>query len=66
MLEEDKNNENIEVTTIKVNNITKDKVRINIEIEQKDEDIVHLEDIVKKMDNIDGIFSKGWTKTKEN
>lgn len=66
MLEEDKNSENIEVTTIKVNNITEDKVRINIEIEQKDEDIMRLEDIVKKMDSIDGIFSKGWTKTKEN
>ena len=42
------------------------KVRINIEIEQKDENIKVLEKIISSMDNISGILSKGWTKTDEN
>ncbi len=66
ILKEIGKHEDISVNTIKVNNITEDKVRINIEIEQKDEDIKVLEKIISSMDNISGILSKGWTKTDEN
>lgn len=60
------NSEDINIDEIKINNITEDKVRINIEINLKDENIMFLESIINSISDIQGVFSKGWTKTNDN
>ena len=66
VIEEIEKHEDISINTIKVNNITEDKVRINIEIVQKNENIKILETIILSLKNVPGILSKGWTRTDEN
>ncbi len=60
------NSEDISIDEIKINNITEDKVRINIEINLKDENIMFLESIINSISDIQGVLSKGWTKTNDN
>ncbi len=57
--------EDISIRTKKINDITEDKVRLILEINQEKENIENVEKIVKCVENSKEVFSKGYTKKEE-
>ena len=54
--------EDTNINTIKINDLTEDKVKLIVKVVQNEEDIKKLENIITSIDDDESVFSKGWQK----
>ena len=54
--------EDTNINTIKINDLTEDKVKLIVKVVQNEEDIKKLENIINSIDDDESVFSKGWQK----